>query len=55
MGGGGVIYDQSNEHENPHFNNEYNTHMNSKNHEESGYGLDLDLVTILDYSYFPKS
>ena len=29
-----------------YFDNEQAIHMSSKNHEESGYGLDLDLPTI---------
>ena len=29
-----------------HFDNEYNIYMSSKNYEESGYGLDLDMQTI---------
>ena len=35
-----------NEHENLHFDNEQGIHMNSKTYEESGYGLNLDLLTI---------
>jgi hypothetical protein len=30
-----------------HFGDEYNVRMNSKRYEECGYGLDLDLVSIL--------
>ena len=30
-----------------HFDNEYDFHMNSKSYEESGYDLDMDLLTIL--------
>ena len=36
-----------NEHKNLHLDNKYDVHMSSKNYEESGYGLDLDLLTIL--------
>ena len=50
--GGGDLYDQSNEHENLHFNNEYDTHMNFEHYEESG--LELDLVTILDHLHVPN-
>ena len=38
---------QFNEHGNPHFDNEWDIHMNSKHYEESGYNLNLDLLTIL--------
>jgi hypothetical protein len=34
-------------HENPHFENEYNTHIIFKSNEKSGSGLDLNLLTIL--------
>ena len=37
----------TNEHENLHFGNEHNIHMSSNNYEESGYDLDLDLLTTL--------
>ena len=36
-----------NEHENLRFDVEQVIHMSSRNHEESGYGFDLDLLTIL--------
>ena len=32
------------------FNNDSNIHTSFKNHEESGYGFNLDLVTISYYS-----
>ena len=35
------------EHENLHFDNEEDVHMSSKNTKESGYGLNLHLLTIL--------
>lgn len=31
---------------NLHFDNEYDIDMSSKNYDETGYGLDLNLVTI---------
>ena len=34
------------QHENLHFDIEYNIHMITKNYEKSGYGLDSDLLTI---------
>ena len=34
-----------------HFHNEWNTHMSSKNHEASGYGLDMDLLVYLILYY----
>ena len=37
----------TNEHENLHFGYEQNLHMSSKNYEESGYDLNLDLLTTL--------
>ena len=37
-----------NEHKNLHFDNEQDIQMNSNKYEESDYGLDLDLLTILD-------
>ena len=33
-----------NEHKNLHSSNAWDIHMNSKNYEESGYGLDLELL-----------
>ena len=36
-----------NEHENLQSDNEEDIHMSSKNYEESGYGLDVDMLTIL--------
>ena len=36
----------SNEHENLHFDMKQDIHTSSKNYEESGYGLSLDLLTI---------
>ena len=35
------------EHKNLHFDNELNIHVSSQNHEESGYGLFLDLLNLL--------
>ena len=35
-----------NEHKNLHFDNELDISMSSKNYEESGYGLELELLTI---------
>ena len=34
------------EHQNLPIDDEYDTHMRSRYHEESGYGLNLDLLTI---------
>ena len=31
--------------ESSHFDNELNIHLSSKNYEENGYDLDLDLLT----------
>ena len=36
-----------NEHKDFHFDNAYDIHMSSKNNEESGCGLHLDLLSIL--------
>ena len=36
-----------NEHENLHFDDEWDIHMSSEKYEESGYSLNLDLLTIL--------
>ena len=33
--------------ENLHFDNEYDIHMSSKNHEANGYRHNLDLLIIL--------
>ena len=35
------------EHESLYFEDEYDIHMNFENYKESGYNLDLDLLTIL--------
>ena len=35
-----------NEHETLHFDNDYDVHMSSKTYEESGHGVDLDLLTV---------
>jgi hypothetical protein len=35
----------SNEHKNIHFDSEQDIHSSSKNHEESGYGVDHPLVS----------
>ena len=35
------------EHENLHFDNDQDININSENHAESDYALDLDLQTIL--------
>ena len=35
-----------NEHKNLHFDNEEDIHVSSKNYEESGYSLNLDLLAI---------
>ena len=35
-----------NEHGGPHLQNEIDLHIGSQNHEESGYGLDLDVLTV---------
>ena len=45
-GGGGGTTCAFNEHENFHYENVQDIHTSSKNHEESDYGLDLDLPTI---------
>ena len=45
---GGYLYKPLNEHKNLHFDYEYQEiDMSSDNYEDSGYGLDLDLLTIL--------
>ena len=36
-----------NEHENLHFDNEWNIHMSSEKYEERGYSLNLDILTTL--------
>jgi hypothetical protein len=36
-----------NEHENIHFDNRKDIHTSSKNHKESGYNLDFELLMIL--------
>lgn len=41
--GSGDMYDQYKEHENLHL---ICYHMSPKNHDKSGYALDLDLLTI---------
>ena len=46
------------EHKNLHFDNEWDIHMSSENHEESNYGLNLDLLSIsylLSVSYPRRS
>ena len=44
-GGVGPIW-PFNKHKNLHFDNAHDIHMSSKNYGESGYSLDLDLLTI---------
>ena len=49
FGGGGPIW-PFNEHENLHFDHECeDIHMIFKKNEESGYGLDLDLLITISY------
>ena len=43
--GGGEPKWPLNEHENIYFDNERDNHMSSRNYEDSGYGLNLDLLT----------
>jgi hypothetical protein len=43
----GNRYDQFEEHEDLHVAGDEDIHMSSEIYEESGYGLDLDLLTIL--------
>ena len=44
-----------NDQKNLHVDNKQDIHVNSKNHEESDYSLDMDLLTI-SYSHvsYPK-
>ena len=46
IGGGGQPIWPVNEHENLHFGNEWDVHMNSNYHEANGYGHNLDLLII---------
>ena len=43
----GCIYMTINERENFHFDNDWDIHMSSANYGGVGYGLNLDLLTIL--------
>ena len=38
---------------NSHFDDEQDIHVSSENHEESGYGFNLDSLTISYSSYVP--
>ena len=38
-----------NEHENLHFENEYDIHLSSKNYEATGYRRNLDFLIISHY------
>lgn len=53
-GGGGRGTIQSfNGNENLHFDNEYDNHTSSETYEESGYALNLELLTISYQSSVP--
>ena len=41
---GGLLYDHFRERENLRLDNDYDTHTDSENHEESGYSLDLNML-----------
>ena len=43
----GRTYMTINDHENSHFDNALDIQMSSENHEKNGYGLDLEMLTIL--------
>ena len=43
----GDIYDHLNECKNPHLNNKLDIHVSSGSYEDSGYGIGLDVLTIL--------
>jgi hypothetical protein len=47
LGGGEPIMTFDNEHMNLHFDNEVDIHFNYENHEENGYGYDLETLIIL--------